>query len=131
MGNQLYRKRSVNRDDNNIYIHKLNRSLCVSDFIRMMYDGLSRGYEDFHIYWNGTGTSVYPNACVPVAGIIEYYRQKGIKFHTNIATSEYLSSCHFISSGYLTDSEISTLHNPFDQFFRYYTPSQVAAFTQK
>ncbi|MBM6897537.1 DUF4325 domain-containing protein [Pseudoflavonifractor capillosus] len=131
MGNQLYRKRSVTRDGNNIYIHKLNRSLCVSDFIRMMYDGLSRGYEDFHIYWNGTGTSVYPNACVPVAGIIEYYRQKGIKFHTNIATSEYLSSCHFISPVYLTDSEISTLHNPFDQVFRYDTPSQVAAFTQK
>ena len=45
MDNQLYRKRSVTRDGNNIYIHKLNRSFCVSDFIRMMYDGLSRNYD--------------------------------------------------------------------------------------
>ena len=131
MDNQSYRKRSVTRRGNNIYIHKLDRSLCASDFIRMMYDGLSRSYEDFHIYWEGRGTSVYPNACVPVAGIIEYYRQKGIEFHTNIATSEYLSSCHFVSPVYLSDSEISALHNPFDQVFRYDTPAQVAAFTQK
>lgn len=48
MDNRLYRKRSVTREGNNIYIHNLNRSLCVSDFIRMMYDGLSRNYEDFY-----------------------------------------------------------------------------------
>ena len=44
MDKRLNRKRSVTREDNNIYIHKLNPSLCVSDFIRMMYDGLLRGY---------------------------------------------------------------------------------------
>ena len=47
MDNHLYRKRSVTREGNNIYIHNLNRSLCVSDFIRMMYDGLSRSYGEF------------------------------------------------------------------------------------
>ena len=36
MDEKLNRKRSVTREDNNIYIHKLNRSLCVSDFIRMI-----------------------------------------------------------------------------------------------
>ena len=53
MDEKLNRKRSVTREDNNIYIHKLNRSLCVSDFIRMMYDGLLKGYEDFCIHWVG------------------------------------------------------------------------------
>lgn len=53
MDKRLNRKRSVTREDNNIYIHKLNRSLCVSDFIRMMYDGLLRGCEDFCIHWVG------------------------------------------------------------------------------
>lgn len=131
MDKRLNRKRSVTREDNNIYIHKLNRPLCVSNFIRMMYDGLLRGYEDFCIHWVGQGTPVYPNACVPIAGIIEYYRQKGIKFHIDIATSEYLSGCNFVSPSYLSDSEICALRNPFDQVFRYDTSAQVAMFTQK
>ena len=53
MDKRLNRKLSVTREDNNIYIHELNRSLCVSNFIRMMYDGLSRGYETcFDAKWN-------------------------------------------------------------------------------
>lgn len=130
-GNQLNRRRSVTRDGNNIYIHKLDHSLCVSDFIHMMNSGVSKGYDEFHIHWEGKGTAVYPNACVPVAGILEYYRQKGVEFHIDIATSEYLNSCHFASPKYLSDSEILALRNPFDQVFRYDTSAQVAAFTQK
>ena len=131
VGNQLSRKRSVTREGNNIYIYKLNHAFCVSDFIRMMYDGVSKGYDEFHIHWEGKGTAVYPNACVPVAGILEYYRQKGVEFHIDIATSEYLNSCHFASPKSLSASEILTLRNPFDQVFRYETSAQVAAFTQK
>lgn len=131
MNNHRPRKRNIMRKDNNIYILKLNRPSCVSDFIRMMYEGLMKGYQDFYIHWDGEGTSVYPNACVPIAGIIEYYRRKGIDFYTNIAASEYLSKCHFMSPVYLSDTEISALHNPFDQVFRYDSPGQVAAFTQK
>lgn len=46
MDNRLYRKRFVTREGNNIYIHNLNRSLCVSDFIRMMmvYQGTMKTF---------------------------------------------------------------------------------------
>lgn len=129
MDNRLDKRRFVELKENNIYIRRLDRPKCVSDFIRTMYNGISNEYNDFYIHWEGT--AVYPNACVPIAGIIEYYRQKGVEFHIDIATSEYLNGCHFIQPQYLSDSEMLALHNPFDQVFRYDTSAQVAAFTQK
>lgn len=131
MEKRLNRTRSITREENNLYIHNLNRPLCVSDFIRIMYDGLKKGYEEFYIHWKGIGTSVYPNACVPIAGILEYYRKKGIEFHFDITASEYLNNCHFVSPIYLSEIEIPGLSDPFDQIFCYDSPAQVAAFTQK
>ena len=124
-------RRSVTREGDHIYIHRLDRSFCVSDFIRTMREGRTEGHGAFHIHWKGEGTSVYPNACVPIAGIMEYYRRNGIDLHMDIAVSEYLSRCYFAAPLYLSDEEISALHAPFDQVFQYDSPLQVAAFTQK
>lgn len=122
---------SVARDGNNLYIYKLSHPSCISSFIRAMQEGTKRGYECFNIYWKGTGVAVYPNACLPIAGIIEFYKGNGIEFAFNIDTSEYLNNCHFAEPIYINPEEIASLITPFDKVIKYDNSAQVAAFTQK
>lgn len=122
---------SVERDDRKIYIYKLNHPDCISDFIRTIHDGIKRGYNSFDVYWKGLGVAVYPNACLPVSAIIEFYKSKGVEFTFNINPSEYLSNCHFTAPLYLSSEEIANASNPFDKVIKYDNSAQVASFTQK
>ena len=73
-------KVNVLRDSNTIYIYQMNHPHCVSDFIRVLHDGQQRGYEEFVIKSKlefpskQTHDAVFPNACVPIAGILQYYQ---------------------------------------------------------
>lgn len=128
---QHERHRDIDRTGNDIIIRSMTRPSCVSDFIRIMYDGISRGYTEFNICLATPKLTVYPNACVPISGLLEYYRNQGIQFNIDISLHEYLDICHFENPLYLSVDEISALENPFDKIFKYDSPAQVAAYTQK
>ncbi len=125
------RMRGIDRVDNNITIFKMSSPSCVSDFIRIMYDGMSRGYNSFNITLDDPGITVYPNTCVPIAGLLEYYRQNGVTFNIDIPKYEYLNTCAMIEPLYLSADEIAALDTPFNKVYKYNSPAQVAAFTQK
>lgn len=125
------RIRNIDRIKNDIIIKDMTRPSCVGDFIRIMYEGISCGYEEFNIKLEHPKIAVYPNACVPIAGLLEYHRQNGVIFNIDIAPSEYLHKCHFEKPLYLSSEEISKMDNPFDKIFKYDTSKQVASFTQK
>lgn len=125
------KKRLVYREDNNIYIRNLMQAGSVTAFIRVMYEGTNRGYQEFNIIWNPENNVVYPKPCVSIANIIEYYREQGIEFHFEIDESEYLNSCGFVQPAYCTAEEIEARLSPFDHVFKYDSSAQVAAFTKK
>ena len=63
----------VERNENTLKISSLSSPFVVGDFIRTIYEGKKRGYKDFILDFSDVDR-VYPNACVPLAGLIDYYR---------------------------------------------------------
>lgn len=106
----------------------MNHPACVSRFLWVIKEGIKGGYEEFKIRANSE--TVFPNACVPIAGIIDYYKNQGIKFSYDIKSEHYLSRCGFLNPLELTVSDIETLATPFDKLFKYNEYAQVAKLTQ-
>lgn len=73
------RQFSVERENDVIYVTQLKHSLNVSDFIRVLNDGIKKGYTDFEINFSGVN-AVFPNAVVPIAGIMEHHKTNGVTF---------------------------------------------------
>lgn len=76
-----YPSDSVVRDENVVKILRLDHAKSVSEFIRTIDDATYlRGYKSLILDFEEV-TSNYPNAVVPVAGIINFYKTyKGIEF---------------------------------------------------
>lgn len=65
---------SVSRDGNIIEVMRLDHAKAVSDFIRIVDDAVRRRDYKSLVLDFGSVEAFYPNAVVPVAGIIQYYR---------------------------------------------------------
>ncbi len=64
----------------------MSRAHSVSDFLNALQSGINAGYEDFVLDFSKV-TVLFPNAGVPIAGIIQYYKiEKGVEF---IEADEY------------------------------------------
>lgn len=119
--------KKVVRDKNIICINKLDNSLCVNEFLYCLFDGIKKGYKDFRIFSHAT--AIFPNACVPIVGIIEFYKKKEIDFNFDFNNKDYLHMCGFDIGGFCYDKEIF-YQNPFDKIFYYNSSQQVADLTQ-
>lgn len=96
-----------------------------------MREGLEKEYQEFNIKVDGYNVSVFPNASVPITGIIEHYRKSGVEIFFELPGNTYLKHCHFGDALYLSANDINNLDTPFDKIFRYNTPEHIAAYTQK
>lgn len=65
---------SVSRDQNVLFIPSLSSTFVVGSFIQAIYQGSKRGYKDFILDFSKVQGGVYPNVCVPLAGLLEYYQ---------------------------------------------------------
>lgn len=72
---------SVSRDGNIIKVLRLDHAKSVSEFIKIVDDAThNRGYKALVLDFDKVGAN-YPNAVVPVAGIIKFYQEeRGIDF---------------------------------------------------
>ena len=67
----------ITREDNVINISSLQNSECVNQFIAAMHHGYKKAkYEEFTIRFDKTIQGIYPNAVVPIAGLIEFFRRE-------------------------------------------------------
>lgn len=63
----------VEREGNILSFPSLAHPFVVGSLLRALYEGCNLGYADF--VWDFASVDrVFPNVCVPVAGIIDYYR---------------------------------------------------------
>ena len=77
---------SCSRVNSTIYITDMSLAHSVSDFLNALQSGINAGYEDFVLDFSKV-TVLFPNAGVPIAGIIQYYKiEKGVEF---IEADEY------------------------------------------
>lgn len=120
---------NVVREKNIITLKRCSHPKCASDFLWKLKEAImDRGYQEIVI--KSDDCSIYPNACVPIAGIIDYFAQTGIAFSYDIDAKSYLSKCGFISPFILTREELQKEKYPFDKIFLYEDSGQVADITQ-
>lgn len=86
---------NVRRDDNHISINFLNHPKVASDFLLALKYGTSYGFGDFVISLEKVDKAVFPNACVPLAGFIEYYKNEGVEFFYENIPDFVESTCMF------------------------------------
>lgn len=71
---------AVTRKGNVLRFQSLSSPIIVGNFLRSVYQGNQRGYQDFVLDFAAV-EGAFPNVCAPVAGIIEYHRsQNGYSF---------------------------------------------------
>ena len=119
---------NVVRDNNVITIKECNHPKCVSDFLRVLKDAIYREYKEIVI--ESEASLIFPNACVPIVGIIHHFMQTGVNFNFNISAESYLSKCGFMSPYKKEREELQKEKFPFDKIFYYETSGQVADITQ-
>ena len=66
----------VTRDGDVIEIKSLDRAKAVSDFIRCIIDARNKGYDFLVLDFKQVRQGVYPNAAVPLAGLIQYIQHE-------------------------------------------------------
>lgn len=121
---------SVVAENDSIEIRRLNHPKCVSQFIKCIKDRINRGYQ--HIVISSSAETYYPNACVPIAGIIQYYLSQGVEFSFDFEQNSYLHTCHFAAPYSFTDEDdLETAYAfPLDKVFRFNSSLQVAKLSQ-
>lgn len=121
---------NVETESNTIIINRLNHPKCVSDFIRCIKDCKWRGYQSINISCNAE--TFYPNACVPVSGIIQHYINSGIEFVFDYDPNSYLYACHFADPISFTDEDDLDVAYayPLDKIFKFNSSLQVAKLSQ-
>jgi hypothetical protein len=71
---------TVVREYDKLTIYDLSHARVASDFIREVNEGLKAGFDDFLIEFDDIDR-VYPNSCVPLSGILNFYTEmKKVKF---------------------------------------------------
>lgn len=120
----------VYREESKLTVTKMNHPAVVSDFLKRIYAGLKNGYEEFDVFFDCN--SIFPNACVPIAGIIQYYvNEVGIKFkhEYSIGCKDYLTNCGFVNPISSTKQELENELNPFGKIYKFESPIQVGSLT--
>lgn len=126
--NRISLNDNITRENNILIIKKCDHAKCASDFLRQLREVVERGYTDVII--KSEAISYFPNVCVPIAGIIDFYRNKGIEFISSIAEDHYLIRCGVFAPYKKDRNELQKEKTPFDKIFSYETSGQVADITQ-
>ncbi len=87
---------TVTRDRNVLRFFSLSSPFVVGSFLREIYNGNQREYRDFVLDFSAV-EGAFPNACAPVAGIIEYYRSQHDYSFEFENVSDYLERTHTLA----------------------------------
>ncbi len=87
---------SISRDGDIITIKRLDHAKAVSDFIRIMKDAIyKRGYKSLKLDLSRV-KGFYPNAVVPVAGILQYIQNEKL-IDIELTNDCHISSTHILN----------------------------------
>lgn len=93
---------------------------------KQIWNRFCRGILKIDIHFNSDVVS-YPNICIPIAGIIDYYRKLGVEFTiTDINDRDgYVTKTHFWNPYIVEQTSKSELCYPFDKVWKFSTPEGV------
>lgn len=116
---------NVVRQNDYIRINRLDHPKCVSDFLKAIQWCKREGFKNITV--ENYADRIFPNACLPICGLIHYYMKNGINF--NILDDEHLEKRGFMSPYYAGNQDGT--YDPLDKIFRYDSSVQVAELTQR
>lgn len=119
---------SMTRENNVITMELLNHPKCASDFQYKVRDCVNKGWTSIVIRNNAD--RVFPNACLPICGLIRYYQKNGIDFEFEISKDSYLYQCGFETPFYYDVENARKSNSPLDRIFCYDSINQVGKLTQ-
>lgn len=106
--------------DSNIIINQMNHPSCVTAFIRCMNLAIKRGQRQLNVLCNCERNSIFPDACLPISALIQYYQKNhGIEFNIISPDNRYLQRCHFSSPLQPTLDNAEEYKHPLDKIFVY------------
>lgn len=119
-------KQNVYVNENTITIHKMENQFCVSDFIRCMKKAIryinKKTVTDKTIYIDCSNVKgrIFPDACVPIAALIQKYRDLyNIDINVIVNENSYLEQIHFHEPLNLEEDKIKAIENPLNSIFIY------------
>lgn len=107
----------IYRKLNRITFGDLKHPKDASDFLKAIFFGGKAGFVDFLLDFYNTNVA-FPNASVPIAGIIDYHRQNGVTFEA-INEASIIGSINLIDPIIIqTENDLSRI-NPLNKIFKY------------
>lgn len=123
VGRNIKNTMPLYRNLNKIEFSNLTHPKEVSEFIKAIYFGQKAGFDDFILDFSSTITA-FPNASVPIAGLLEYYKNNGISF-TILHSSDIIRATKLLTPIELTlESDLEGI-NVLNKVFKFYNSDHV------
>ena len=96
----------------------MNHPKVVSDFITTLQDGINRGFESFSLVFDSKIQGAFPNVCVPLAGLIQYYSGEGVDFSSkNIP--DFIEATCLLSPLQVSENEVILNQAPLNRIWMF------------
>lgn len=116
--------KNVRRINDELHIFALNHPSAVTDFMYALHSGIGRGYQDFKIIFRPSVRGAFPNACTPMAGLIEYYTQQNISFEV-LESPSFIQNIHLLSPLSVVDNQSTLLQAPLNRIWRFENSEEI------
>lgn len=113
----FYNKK-VRRIDDELHIFALGHPSVVTDFLYELHSGIERGYQDIKLIFRPSIRGAFPNACTPIAGLIEYYQQQSIDFDAPECPA-FIENIHLLSPLNVQGNESTLVQAPLNRIWRF------------
>jgi hypothetical protein len=116
---------SLRRRANEILIIRMNHRRVASDFLEAVKNGIRQGYEDFNVIFSTEDRRVFPNACVPMAGIINHF-SKSVVFNF-VDVPDFVSQTYILNPLNIDDHENILDRAPLNKAWMFRNSEEVTA----
>lgn len=117
--------------DSVMMVKDLQSPYCVVDFINCIKE-IEHRKKEIKIKWCGDNTKhAFPNACVPISGLMDCLRANGLRIVIDKESNVYFRRTNFGSAEYLSAKEIDGLKSPLRRVVLYHSYDQVYEYTEK
>lgn len=109
--------------ENNLVL-SLDRTTRVQQLNDLILSGKKAGHTSFDVYIKENRT--YSNVCAPIAGVIEYYRNQGLRINVRYPKNSYVQHTRLWNPFAIESCVESEKYYPFDKVWTFSTSEGVS-----
>lgn len=108
---------AIYRELDTIQFSDLIHPKNVSDFINAVHFGKKAGFEEFNVDFSKTRTA-FPNASVPIAGLIDFYNYNGVPIR-EVGRSSIVNAIHLLDPILIKSQNDLSSINSLNKIFKF------------